>query len=384
MKIAFDAQTLFEEKKTGIGWTIEKIIDNLEVTEENKFQLNYFSIRKNCDKKRQLERYINKGFDIKVCKWFPISLYKRIWDFFPISYSVLMRDRADINQFFNYAVPPGVRGKKVVYIYDMVYKAYPSTMEASNRLYMEKHIEKSIYRADAIITISEFSKNEIIKYLNIPSEKIFVVPCGVDSIVYHPDINYKAVESVKEKYGIRSDYYLYLGTLEPRKNIPFIIEAYHILKNREKNNIPRLVIAGKKGWEYGNIFETVKKYQLENDVIFTGYVDEQDKPALLKGAICFLFPSLYEGFGIPLLEAMACGTPAVVSNNASLPEVVGDAGIILKDNSIHKMADIMARLSQDAAWRGELAKKGVLRAQEFSWINSSRKLLEVYRNILNK
>ena len=290
-----------------------------------------------------------------------------------------MGSGAQITQFFNFIIPPGVKGKKSVYIYDMVYEACAETMERENYEYMKHNMEESSKRANFIITISEFSKREIVKYLQIDEKKIYVVPCGVDLETYNSRKNLQKIEQVKEKFGIQGDYFLYLGTLEPRKNIPAIIEAYRILKAQSETHILKLVIAGKKGWDYEAIFELVEKYDLTEDVIFTGYISEEEKCELLKGAMCFLFPSLYEGFGLPPLEAMACGTPVIVSDRASLPEVVGEAGILVDAEDYDELAVKMKLVSESPEYREELSRKGVDRAQNFTWKRASELLKEAYK-----
>lgn len=378
MKIAFDAQSLFEEKKTGIGYTVEKIIENMDI-QGDEFQLNYFLLRNKKEKRKLMEKYAFLGYKTKECTFFPLGIYRRIWHYLPIPYSFFMGKKAQITQFFNFIIPPGVKGKKAVYIYDMVYQACAETMERENFEYMERNMEETAKRADFIITISEFSKREIVKYLQIPEDKIYVVPCGVDLERYNCDKEPRKIEKVKEKFKIKSSYYLYLGTLEPRKNIPAIIEAYWRLKSQSESPIPQLVIAGKKGWNYEKIFELTEKYGLTEDVIFTGYIDEEEKCDLLKGALCFIFPSLYEGFGLPPLEAMACGTPVIVSDRASLPEVVGDAGILVDAYDYDELAMKMKLVFESPEYRDKLIHKGIDRVQDFTWKRASHLLKEVYK-----
>lgn len=378
MKIAFDAQSLFEEKKTGIGYTVEKIIENMEL-QDDEFQLNYFPFRNKKKKRKLIEKYVSLGYKTKECTWFPLGIYCKIWNFLPIPYSFFMGRDTQITQFFNFIIPPGVKGKKSVYIYDMVYEACAETTERKNYEYMKRNMEESSKRADFIITISEFSKREIVKYLQIDEAKIYVVPCGVDLEKYNSSKNPQKIELVKEKFKIEGEYFLYLGTLEPRKNIPAIIEAYQRLKNQSSISSSKLVIAGKKGWDYETIFALVEKYDLTKDVIFTGYISEEEKCELLKGAMCFLFPSLYEGFGLPPLEAMACGTPVIVSDRASLPEVVGDAGILVDAEDYEELAAKMKLVSELPEYREELIHRGIHRAQTFTWKRSSQLLREVYK-----
>lgn len=382
MKIAFDAQSLFEEKKTGIGYTVEKIIENMDI-KDDEFQLNSFLFRNKKEKRKLIEKYISFGYKTKECTFLPLGIYRRIWHYLPIPYSFLMGKDAQITQFFNFIIPPGVKGKKAVYIYDMVYQACAETMERENFEYMKRNMEETAKRADFIITISEFSKREIVKYLQIPEDKIYVVPCGVDLERYNCNKDPGRIGAVKEKFKIKGSYYLYLGTLEPRKNILAIIEAYSRLKELSGEEIPSLVIAGKKGWEYESIFELVQKYHLSENVIFTGYVSEEEKCELLKGALCFLFPSLYEGFGLPPLEAMACGTPVIVSDRASLPEVVGDAGFLVDAENYDELALRMREVFQNPQCRERMIVKGLERAQNFTWKKAACLLKEVYKKETN-
>ena len=384
MKIALDVQSLFEEKKTGIGWTVKMMTENLLKDEKNEFYLNYFSFRNQNEKRKRLEEYQKKNTTIACCKWMPLGIYRRIWNLIPLTYSMFFQEKPEITQFFNYVIPPGAKGVKAVYIYDMVYKACPETMEAATRAYMEKEMETSCRRADLIITISEFSKQEIIKYMQVAPEKIAVVPCGIDHSVFHDKIKEEAVAKMRAKYHLAEPYFLYLGTLEPRKNIPVIIRAYAELRKRKGDHIPKLVLAGKCGWGYDAIFALIQELKLEDMVLFPGYVEETDKPAMLRGAVCFLFPSLYEGFGIPPLEAMACGTPVIVSDAASLPEVVGDGGIQVQREDYESMSRYMEQLSGDSAYREQWGLAGSEQSKKFSWKKSAEALLEVYKTVYAK
>lgn len=386
VRVALDAQSLFEAEKTGIGQTIEKIIDHLADIKKNKYQLNCFSFRNKKEKWNRLQKYRDMGYETKMCGWFPLGIYRRVWNIIPLPYSWFMGRRTEITQFFNYVIPPGVKGKKGVYIYDMVYKAYPETMQTATRDYMEKNLKKSFERADFIITISEFSKREILKYYNFPAKSIYVVPCGVDLSIYKPDIEQEKIEELKKKYNIEGDYFLYLGTLEPRKNIPVIIEAYKFLEEiwgkQENEKLPQLILAGKSGWEYKEIFELINRYDMQENVIFTGYVGEEEKPILINGAISFLFPSLYEGFGMPPLEAMACGTPVIVSNRASLPEIVGKAGSMVEPDDYKSIAYYMKRIYEDKDYRETKKKQGIERSKLFSWENAAQKLESIYESLI--
>lgn len=384
MKISFDAQLLFEEQKTGIGWMTKQVIDHMIEQEQNQYQINCFTTRKNQDIQRQiLEEYKKKGCFVKKHSWLSGFLYRRISKVFPIPYSWLFGNDSDITQFFNYSVPFGVKGKKCTILHDMSYKAYPQTVSKQTRKWLNKNLPTYCKRADCILTDSHFSREEIKKYLNIQEEKLHVVYCGVEHEKYNKNLDLKKLEDIKKKYNIEKPYFLYLGTLEPRKNIPFIIDAFYEIAQFDQEVI--LVISGKKGWLYNEIFSKVREYQLQNRVIFTGYIEEEEVPYLFYGAIAFVFPSLYEGFGLPVLEAMACGTPTIISNQASLPEVGGEAVCYVdigEDSSIKKMSYFMRTFMEDKELYKKKSLLGEEQAKKFTWRKTAQEFLEIYRTLI--
>lgn len=380
MKIAFDAQLLFEKQKTGIGWTADNIIKNIIETDDNEYVLNYFSLHHKQEKNKIISQYKRLGYKSKQCFWLYNTLYRKIWSRIPIPYSMLFQKNMQITQFFNYEVPPGVKGKAITFVYDMVYKAYPETINKETYEMLDDNLKRACEKADHIITISEFSKSEIMKYMEVPECKISVMPCGINHSLFHPNYTRIKIDEVKEYYGITGDYILYLGTLEPRKNLERLVESYAILKS-ECSDLPKLVLAGKKGWLYDKIFTMVELNHMKNDVVFTDYVRDKDVPLLLIGATLFIFPSVYEGFGLPPLEAMACGTPVITSNTASLPEVVGDAAVLVNPYDINDIKNSMKELINDLDLRKELKDKGLKRANLYSWKKSTDKLKDIYRKI---
>lgn len=378
MKIAFDAQLLFEDQKTGIGWNAKMMIDHLIQDPDLECELNCFLMRDRMRAKKVLEEYHKKGCRINQSKWMPARIYNHLERLIPIPYQWIFGKNAELTQFFNYTIPFGVSGKKITIVHDMAFQAYPETVAERTRRWLHNNLKTYCTRADVILTVSEFSKREIELYLRVPSDKIEVVYNGVDMDKYHADYSQQQIEQIKEVYQISGDYLLYLGTLEPRKNIESLITAYGLLK-QEKKQIPKLVLVGKKGWMYDLIFELVKELGLVNDVIFTGYVAEEDVPILMCGASIFVFPSLYEGFGIPPLEAMACGTPVITSNVSSLPEVVGNAGIMVPPKDVTLLKDKIWELLTDQALRNQLRQAGFEQAKKFTWQRSADKLVEIYK-----
>lgn len=361
MKIAFDSQLFLKGNKTGIAWCADNVIREMAKLPEYECQCDFFALGHDEKQIDNVRVYEKLGVKLNPCKWFNNVIYKLIWPIIPIPYSWFFGKDRDVTIFFNFIVPPGVKGKKVAVVHDMAYKACPETVNTKTRKWLELTLKKSCDRADLIVTVSEFSKKEIIKYLGVPEEKIIVMPNGVDLDLYHPNYPEEEVSRCKEKYHIDREYFLYLGTLEPRKNLVNLVKAYGLLKDELKENAPKLVLAGGKGWYYESIFETVEELGLKQDVIFTGYVPEEDVPLLMNGAKAFVFPSLYEGFGMPPLEAMACGTPVIVSNTTSLPEVVGDAGVLVDPEDVEGIAKKLKSIEYSTV------KKGILRSKQYAW-----------------
>ena len=209
-----------------------------------------------------------------------------------------------------------------------------------------------------------------------------VGPCGVDTEKFYPCRDRERIEAVKNSLGINGEYFLYVGTIEPRKNLRRLISAYSLIVRKIGADAPKLVLAGGKGWLNDDIYSRVKALALEDMVIFTEYVPSEDMTPLISGATAFVFPSLYEGFGMPPLEAMACGVPVLVSGEASLPEVTGDCALVCDAYSVKSIASGMYRLFADGKLRKTLAEKGHKRAGVFTWERSAQALFDVYKELM--
>lgn len=338
MQVSIELQPCLKNR-SGIGIYTYELTKRLQEFEDIKFQGNLFNFfyRNNIEEDIP-ELSLNKN----ICSLFPYSIYRRVWRWVPIKYNSLFKNDADIYHFFNFIVPPRVKGKVITTVYDMTYKLYPETMDKRNLKRLNDDMEYSVNRADKIITITESSKNDIVKFLNVDHSKIEIVSCGVDYNNFNRTFSDNEKSIVRDKYNLPHNYILYMGTLEPRKNIESIVKAFSlfIAKNVLSNNNIKLVIAGKKGWMFESIFNIVSKLNLNDHVIFTDYVDEIDKPIIYNMAKLFVFPSLYEGFGIPVLEAMASSVPVITSNVSSLPEVSGEAAILVEPKDIKGIAKI--------------------------------------------
>jgi glycosyltransferase involved in cell wall biosynthesis len=339
--------------------------------------LEYFLFRNKSKVKKIINTYRRSNTLLCECR-FPRFIYRSISAFIPLPYCWFFRNNVNVRHFFNFIVPPFSKGKTVVTIHDLGFKRFPETLTVKTKLLLRLNLRKSLKRADLILADSEFTRQEILYFYDCPPEKIRVLYSGVEHERYHVNIPAEEITRVKTKQGITGDYILYLGTLEPRKNIERLISAYAQLKQRQPI-VPPLIIAGKKGWLYDGIFE--KARSLTDNIHFTGYIPEEDKPGLLAGALFFCFPSLYEGFGLPPLEAMACGTPVLCSNAASLPEVVGDAGLLVDPFSVEEIADGMERLYTNEILRTDMKQKGITQAARFDWERSSGELFKIYESL---
>ena len=382
INISFDAVPIIADKITGIGWCeIGQTQAVAKLFPEDNYEYTFFTSGK---KSRIGKARSFAGNNIKLnYSGFSGYLYRGISTFIPVPYSLFFGKKSDVTHFFNYIVPPFVHGKKVVTVHDMVYKAFPDTVRGRTRFMLETGLKKSMKRADIIVTDSEFSRTEIIRYFPEYRSKIRVVPCGVDCQKFRPCKNPDTIEKVKKSLEIDGDYFLYVGTIEPRKNLNRLIRAYKVF-TRHVQNPPKLVLAGGKGWLCDDIFRIVEKLSLEKLVIFTEYVPAENMSPLMSGALAFVFPSLYEGFGMPPLEAMACGVPVLTSGEASLPEVTGNCAVICDACSVKSIAEGLYRLYRNPDLRENLSHKGIERAKNFTWEKSAGKLHEIYEELVNE
>jgi alpha-1,3-rhamnosyl/mannosyltransferase len=264
------------------------------------------------------------------------------------------------------------QGPTLVTIYDLSFVRHPEWHPADRVKYFERYCLKKLPQADAILTISEFSKREIMGLLNLPPDKITVTLLGVDRIF---------TPGRQRVPGLPERYILSLGNLEPRKNLPVLVHAYASLPGDLQERYP-LVIAGAKAWHHHELNSTLSSLERKGKIILTGYIPQGVLPNLYKNASLFVYPSLYEGFGLPVLEAMASGVPVITSNTTSLPEVVGDAGLLVDPQNVDALREGISRLLVDDTLRRDISGKGLERARLFSWEKCSRETLAVYERVI--
>lgn len=358
--------------RTGIGIYAYEIARRLFNSDELQFRGRVFDFLK-CNSALLDEI----PFPVDCCPLLKYGVYRRIWKYVPIRYDKFF-PVTDLSIFFNYIVPPKVEGKIITTIHDLAYIRFPETLDRKNLVRIEKDISRSIECSQKIITVSEFSKQEIMECLHVMGEDIVVIPSA-------PSIGQDILcpENVMLKYRIHPPFILYVGTIEPRKNILRLILAFERLK--KEHGIPHsLVLAGGNGWNNKDIYRRAYSSAYSEDIIFTGYVQENEKYALYKAADVFVFPSVYEGFGLPPLEAMHFGCPVVTTKVASLPEVVGDAAELIDYNDENKIAQSIWKVLSDHDYQNRLIQKGYQQIRRYSWDQTAKKVEKICQEVLKK
>ena len=373
MRIGFDI-TAIPKAKSGVGFYVLNLLRALaDIDKEDIFHI--FSKKEDAlllDFAVDNFRTIQCSMDNRLLRlWWEQAVLPRH----------MARNKLDVFHSPHYTIPLKCRIPTVTTFHDMTFFSHPEVHERSKVIFFQRMIRLAADRASAIIAVSESTKKDTVRFLGLPEDRIDVVYEGVDTDFYHPLGETDGLEPVRAKYGLEKDFILFVGTLEPRKNIAGVIEAFSKVVREAKKEY-NLVVAGTKGWNYQSVFELVQRLNIEQEVIFTGYVPEEELPRLFNAASVFVYPSFYEGFGIPPLEAMACGTPVVTSSISSLPEVVGDAGLLVDPNSSDAIADAILRILTDDGLRRELTKKGVERAKLFSWQKAADETLAIYRRVV--
>ena len=342
---------------------------------------------------------------------------KKLWTQFALPIKLTFGQKIDV--FFSMA-HYGPRFSKIPYvvaIHDLSFLHYPELFKKSDLLQLRSWTKYSVQNATHIIAVSQTTKDDIVKNYNVTPSKITVTYEGYDEDRFKPQSRTRS-DLVKKKYGVRGDYIIFVGTLQPRKNLERLIEAFasivhssQLMVNGEKKTVNRepltdnlsLVIAGKKGWFYESIFEKVKELNLKDKIVFTEYVSDANLSALIGGASVYVLPSLWEGFGIPVIEAQACGVPVVVSNTSSLPEIVGAtdhssssdrarlgsreasltgrSGILVDPQNINSIAIGIKKVLTDEKLRSDLIKNGFSNVRRFSWQKCARQTLEILQKL---
>jgi glycosyltransferase involved in cell wall biosynthesis len=277
------------------------------------------------------------------------------------------------------ALPLLWRGRSVVTIFDLTFLRLPSAFNRANRTYLKWAVRFAAHAADKVIAISEATRQDVIGLLRVDPQRVRRVYCGVDPR-FRPLGSSAEVTDLRRAWGLDSGFILYLGTIEPRKNLPRLIDGYAMLRRRGATNLP-LVLAGGRGWGQSDLHEQAARAGVADDVRLIGFVPDREIPLWYNAADLFVYLSEYEGFGLPPLEALACGTPVVTSNRSSLPEVVGEAAMLVDPTDAHAIADAIQRVLDDRDLRSQLADAGPDQASQFTWRAMAEQTLDVYRAV---
>ncbi len=368
MKVGIVSSAIAQDLN-GIGNYIYNLIREFNEINSNNTSFYLINSHRNIYSSNY-EIIINNPFPVlKTYSWYPfmaLKLRSRSLD--------IIHNPSQVPTFFK------LKQKYVITVHDLTPFLTPSESKIGRPLVYKLLFSKTIKSADKIITDSNSTKRDLMSYFSVPEKKIKVILLAADK-KFKP-LDDEELTRVRQRHNLNFPFILYVGTLESRKNIPALIKAFYKFK---KMGLPyKLVIGGKKGWKYKDIFETIDKLNLQKDVLFTGYVLGEDLPALYNAADLLVYPSIYEGFGLPPLEAMACGTPVITSNTSSLPEVVGDAGIMVDPYDVEGLADAIHEVLTNDGLREDMIKKGLERAKMFSWERCARETIKVYEEIYNK
>jgi glycosyltransferase involved in cell wall biosynthesis len=265
----------------------------------------------------------------------------------------------------------------VLTVHDLIGCIFPHNLPPVSRFYWNYWLPRSVRWADVVIADSHHTKNDLLRLIDIPADRIHVVYLGVDS-AFQPLQDSPALEAVRLKYNLPPEFILYVGTIEPRKGLDTLLVAYAMLADEIPHS---LVIAGKRGWYTRSLFQLVENHRLGQRVHFTGYIADHDLPQLYNLAALFVYPSRYEGFGLPPLEAMACGVPVVCSDASSLPEVVGDAAWLVPPDAPDMLATAIRQVLENHQLQAVMRSRGLERAGCFTWEETARKVAEIYEGL---
>ncbi len=374
MKIMIDARSV-DMKQSGVGNYVTHLIKGLkDVDQKNRYALMVT--------KGQVPTLTNDlgKFEIFIVPFSNESHFLGDpWEFFFLP-GALRKNRVNLFHGPAFMAPPFQKEfHSVATIHDLVAFHHPQTIPLKYAYYMRFLIRLMIKKASGILTDTEFIRNEIIHAFHIDESRIFAVPIAVADL-FRPVTDAEKIRQVKRRYGIKKRYFLHVGNIEPRKNLSNLFKACRLVWEKLRKDF-QLVVVGKKGWLYGDIFATLRESGIASDVVFTGYVKEKDIPVLYSGAEFFVFPSVYEGFGLPVLEAMRCGAPVMTSHVSSMPEVAGDAALYVNPYNIEDIAEKILALAYNKTLRERLREKGFIQASKFSWKETARKTLQVYETI---
>ena len=317
------------------------------------------------------------GLEVRRSRWDTRSPWRRIlWE----QARLATQTRGlDLLHGLAFAAPMLAACPTVITVHDLSFLRFPGAFRLPNRLYLSLFTRISTHRAARVIAVSESTRRDVIGLCGVPGERVTAIPNGVTEAFSPADP--AAVAEFRARRGLPERFILFLGTLEPRKNLVRLLDAYAAWRRASREPVS-LVLAGGKGWFYETIFARVTELGIEDSVIFPGFVPGDELPWWYRAAECFVYPSLFEGFGLPVLEAMACGTPTITSRASSLPEVAGDAALMVDPENADELTEALARVLSEPGLASELRAAGPRQAARFSWMRTATETAAVYRDVL--
>jgi len=362
---------MMDGQNTGIGRYTENLVKNLLlIDKKNKYYLIH-SNKKKYNFKGNYQEIRLPFFDSIPKKLITGTfLFEKICRDYKLD---ILHELGQISPFFFKS-----KTKKMLTIFDLSPIVYPQFFTTLTSIY-SKLFSTILKNTDRIITISENSKKDIIKILKVPEEKIIVTYLGIEN-KFKQVKDKQLLERIRKKYKLPKRFILFVGTIEPRKNLTSLLSA---LSDIRKSGLEiQLVIVGRMGWMQNNILEIIEKLNIKRDVVFTGFIKDKDLPCLYNLAEVFVYPSLYEGFGLPVLEAIACGCPVITINTSSLPEVIGEAGILINPNNLNELINSIKKVLTDEKIKNKMINEGFFQAKKFSCQNCAKETLKVYEKLI--
>jgi len=373
LHIAIDAHSV----GTGLGGNetyAASLIEALaEIDRDNRYTL-YVT------KKAAVERFANRWPNVSLRLTLPHTPLVRI----PLTLTVELRRRPVDILHVQYTAPPFTPCPVVNTIHDLSFEHLPETFKRRSWRQMRLTIRRSAQTAAHIITDSNYSRDDIVKTYGLDPDGVTATPLAASNR-FHPVTDQNELNRVQEKYGIDGDYILTVGSIQPRKNMPRLIRAFAALcRESSEGQMPTLVVAGKRAWLYEETLEAADNSIVRERILFTGYVPDKDLPALYSAARCFVYPSYFEGFGIPALEAMRCGTPTITGNRTCFPEIIGDAGLLVDPFDEQAIINGLKAILADEKLREQLKEKGMRRAALYDWKKTALQTLAVYEKVYSQ
>lgn len=374
MIIGIDGNEANVEQRVGIGEYGFELLKKFEKFNPPDNDVK-FKIYLKKEPREDMPRERN-GWEYRIIK------SERLWTQFALPFDLYIhKPRPDIFFTPTHYSPRFSPVPTAISIMDVSYIHFPELFKKSDLYQLKNWTSYSVKKASVIFTISKASKSDIIKTYHIEESKIVVTYPGLREKM--GKVN-NSMRSTKKAFGIRKDYILFVGTLQPRKNITRLIQAFSLLSKQEGLVDTQLVIVGKRGWLYESILDAPKKYSVEDSVLFLDFVTYEELEFLYKNALCLVFPSLYEGFGIPILEAMREGCPVVTSDVSSMPEVGGDSALYVDPEDVEDIASKIKKVIQDEKLRKSMIEKGYAQIKKFSWEKTALETLEVLKKVAEK